>query len=287
MSYNLARKETELPCHSRLVRCLAGLIALFTAFSGQAFATSFVYIVTSHGIYIGADSMRVHYGVDSQSVCKINVVRDTVMLTWGSAAFGGTDQRTGKPLLKHYSSVADPVLNMPNDAKTKSVVLEKRTEAYIRELMDEMDHASRPLTPVDMSRTTVGEAFIAYESGSPAVYWYEVAVNDWKKRDLFVTPGLPFSLKERSGIPLIFGNREGVEAFLTNNPPYVHEATEQEAIATIKEILKLQVAYTPKDVGPPFAIAVLEPTSGLRWIEGGMCKATPKKVGPKKPKTAK
>ncbi len=230
--------------------------------------------------------MRVNYGVGAESICKIQSVRNTVMLTWGNAGFTVTNKRTGKSVGLWYSSIADPVLNMKGDAKTKSEILEKRTEAYIRELMDATDALKQPVTPLDISRMLVGEAFITYESGAPAVFWFEIKVNDWTKRELYVTPSLApsFINEERKGVPGVLGHDEGWSAYLTNNPPHVHDATDKEAVSTIKAILNLQVTYTPNDVSAPFAIAVLEP-GGLRWIERGMCKSSPKQEKPKSEKT--
>ncbi len=268
-----------------MARRFVTFVTLVLLFPGRADATTFVLISTSRGIYIGADSKRVIYGVRDESVCKVQTYQKTVMLTWGDAGRGEvknikTGQIVSEPVM--YSSVSRPVLEMALDAKKKSEILEKRTRDYVRAGIDELVQYNFPITPVDVSRMFIGAAFVAYENGIPAVYWFEIQVTDWKTRSMSTnwTPE-PAFLNRVRGVPTVLGKGEGWRAYIASNPRHIHEAAEDEAIATISDILNRQVAYSPSEVGPPFAIVLLKPDGELKWIKDGECKPPLKKEAQK------
>jgi hypothetical protein len=252
-------------------------------------ATSFVLVRVGDRLYIGSDGFRVNSGTGQiKSHCKITYLGDVVVLTWGLVQFGKV-LPDGRIESHAFSEYWMPIASTPNES-----IFQKRDRLFFhakRLLLTEMDSLDRakqkPVTAKAMARLLVGAAFISMNDGIPEIGAFELRVKNWEKREL-ETISFPGALGWDWQVPHGFGHSEALREIVGdarecgfNRSPARRGAACSSGLrlefqttpATfVERVLKLQSNFTPRDVGPPYAIAVFS-DSGLDWLENGACRS--------------
>jgi len=249
--------------------------------------TSFVLVRVGDRLYIGSDGFRVNSGTGQiKPHCKITYLGDVLVLTWGLAQFGRI-LPDGHIESHAFSEYWMPIASTPNET-----IFQKRDRLFFhakRLLLTEMDSLDRakqkPVNAKAMARLLVGAAFISMKDGIPEIGAFELRVKNWEKREL-ETISFPGALGWDWQVPHGFGHSEALreivgkarECGFNRSPARVAACSSslrlefQTVPATfVERVLKLQGNFTPQDVGPPYAIAVLT-DSGLDWLENGACR---------------
>ena len=251
-------------------------------------ATSFVLVRVGDRLYIGSDGFRVNSGTGQiKPHCKIAYLGDVVVLTWGLAQFGRISP-DGRIESHTFSEYWMPIASTPNES-----IFQKRDRLFFhakRLLLTEMDSLDRAkqksAKAKAMAHLLVGAAFISMKDGVPEIGAFELRVKNWERRQLEAA-SFPGALGWDWQVPHGFGHSEALreivgearECGFNRSPARVAACSSglrlefQTTPATfVERVLKLQSNFTPRDVGPPYAIAVFT-DSGLDWPENGACRS--------------
>jgi hypothetical protein len=226
-------------------------------------ATTYILVRVGTKLYIGGDGYRVDYATGTPTPhCKFAQNDKVITLTWGLATGGTTS---------HVEPFADLVAPISASQET---IFEKRerliplAHQFLIRQMDLRDSQSKePVTDKVKANFGIGAAFISMEHGNPEVGAFKLTIVDWSKRNI-----IPDRFPDWNwDVPVFFGNSQAYsEVIYAGMDPAILKTAQADPVMFIRKVLERQHELTPKDVGPPYSIAIFS-ASGLEWIEKGAC----------------
>jgi len=289
-----ARKlQRAFDCLARPCAIRAGFLCVLSlaVLQQDLTATSFVLVRVANQLYIGSDGFRVNSGTGKvRPHCKITQIGNTVVLTWGLVQFGRV-LPDGRVESHAFSDYWIPIASTPHETmfqKRDRLLVQARH--LLRLQMEFLDHTElKLLDRKRIAQGVVGVAFISMKDGIPQIGAFELRVKNWKKRELETT-NFPSASAWDWQVPHGFGNTQALRQVLSNSrecgfrrfveflgaacsdPAGLRLQFQTAPVPFVDRVLKLQTEFTPHEVGPPYAVAVLS-DSGLVWLENGACEA--------------
>jgi hypothetical protein len=235
-------------------------------------ATSFVLVRVGTKLYIGADGFRVDYSTyRHEPHCKIAVNQGTVTLTWGLV---GMEVRSSEGQIKqsdYFSTQVEAVSASSGTVAEKRDMLIPKAREFMLRSMRFRDSQSPPVTPEIVANFSVGAAFVSMKRGVPDIGAFDLKIKNWEAREIEEVT-YPDLRNWDWSASFAFGN---VQAFVEiiqmgDKDGSIRIQAKTKPTAFIRRVLSRQHEFTPNDVGPPYAIAVLSGNT-FTLIEKGAC----------------
>jgi len=248
----------------RSTTVFATVLFAFVPCSFEAKATSAVAVWTPDATFIAADATMIHYEnkAISWKICKINV---SGKIFWVSAGIsrdvgvGFSVKQLVDDAMARGSSLAQKVSIFESEA-TKGLTVE----------MNMVYKSKRDIFNQNFNHRDVLEVmFSGYENGVNYLL-----VRSFSSYFDFINKTVKIITNDRMNCPCddnsgyAVGNHSAIDSELRQNPGLLNSP-----LGTgdaLRQLIGLEIALTPRDVGPP--VSIVEIRKGVpRWIDEGAC----------------
>lgn len=248
----------------RSVATSAAVLLALVMTSYEAKATSIIAVWTPNSTYIAADSKMIHYeNFDKNwTICKINAVNNVY---WASA---GITRDVG---------VGFSVKQLVDDAMSRDLPLEMKFKTFEEEAktglsieMNGVYKAKPEIFKTNFDHKDVLELVLSgFSNGANYLYFISFAAYfDPISGTVKILLNKETKCPCEDNAAFAFGAHLAIDAELRQTPGLLHSSLESGD--ELKRLIGLEIARSPKDVGPP--ISVLEIQNGApRWIDKGTC----------------
>jgi len=224
--------------------------------------TSVVIHMTPSSLLVAADG-RVHTAADKvvEDTCKVRLTKDVVFTHAGLIRdqFSGFDlAEVAHRSLSSHASIDEAIQDF-----------ESRVSTFLRRFLPEIKDRFPGVYYSFDHGTGISVAFARVVDGKPTVHVrsFGEVVDPHGALSIQVTKQ-DCTVGCQNFVSAL-GHFEQIQQFLRTHPGAFGNTIDEAADASLN-LLKLEAAANPKEVGPPFAILTLD-SAGPRWIAPGGC----------------
>ena len=228
--------------------------------------TSVVIHMTPSSLLIAADG-RVHTAADQvvEDTCKIRLTKDVAFTNAGLIRdqFSGFDLAdVARRSLSSHSSINEAIQDF-----------ESQVSAFLRRFLPEIKDRFPAVYHTFDRSPGISVVFARMVAGKPTVHVRSFSAVDDPHGALSIQVAKQDCITGCENFSGALGHFEQIQQYLRAHPA-AFGTTINEAADTGLQLLKLEAAANPKEVGPPFAILMLD-SAGPRWIAPGGCISRP------------
>ena len=222
--------------------------------------------MTPSSVLIAADG-RIHTAADNvvEDTCKIRLTKDVAFTNAGLIRdqFSGFDlaEVAHRSLLSH-ASIEDAIQDF-----------ESQVSAFLRRFLPEIKDRFPAVYQTFDHSPGISVVFARMVEGKPTVHVRSFsAVND-PQGTLSIQVAKQDCTTGCENFSGALGHFEHIQQYLRAHPTAFGSTINDAADMSLK-LLRLEATANPKEVGPPFAILMLD-SAGPRWIAPGGCNRRP------------